>query len=1253
MHKLKGKVEAYVVSTMEDNQRTSLLDNLAISAEKIEEEAERNYISNKERIINDGANVIDFCECLLAVLSHEMRRPNATQRPSFWSVAEKLSPKNTIQMIYRLSGIRQSDNSRCHAWIRYALKEGSIGSFLSVLSEDSRLLKEFYKPAAFVRDITKMESAKSLILHTISLIHFQIEIEKSAGNQQVLIDSQIKPEIPQEITYTKKLHNSDVTTNLKRRRKTRGNSANIVNIEESMTNGETLVCNDDDKHSLTGSIGSFCDDEMASEHKIEIKTINEDNILGVINNSKAMSEINTFVEEIIDGPTYAPATSNKNNLVDLVEKNDINAEDIDGRRKLPQLDDKETSNDSLSQNQELTHEIIMDEVSSKTLLEVVSMNLPKNSDSCFSSANNNDVAFDTDNDAKDIKKSQEINTFNDLHSKINNVAAIYQHDGSTITKSLSNESLNVTNVDEDHHDSSNNYIINVENNENKIGPESEFSLSVSDGNMHSSEHRLKISGNINHSLASAFQPVTHIERAESSGLSNVTHPEKNDEIAKRSIIIDVIKSHENISEKQIQCNTTLGKNDSVSSNTKDQTKNVADVFSTCNFVQTDDNSETTIEIMDETKNSIETENKQEVSKTTGEFTSTDYSLNQTDDDFETTIEKNDETENSIETENKQDISITNGEFTSTDYSLNQTNDDFETIIEKNDEMENSIETENKQEVSKTTDVLTSTDYSLNLTNEEYRNQTDVYSSSPPAKRYEISGSQQLVNVLQTSASNTPSKSGMEEYYVPGIHTKCDAVADHYKSTPIKNISADSREHIDDNAPSPSNSSFKSFEKSLFKKNMRQSSSSYNSRKGTLTSYDARSFYSDSESDTCSMSEQSFSILADLGITDDFIGIKEDHFSSPESFMGFSSYEELENAISTCKQLIRQAPEKSQRKKDLVTQLVQLRLKLHELKESSQIETPKGVKKVLGHQFYKQGKVTSTFDCDACAATIFPLLQTVYVCNDCNFHCHRKCLKMLDKPCVHKKVCIETYELKICPETGLAMQQYRCPDCHKRLGIQDGNFDARLCDYTGQKYCLSCHWNEFCIIPARVIHNWDFTMYKVSRQSKHVLQLLSKKPEINLQSINPAIFNFVDELRDIRTLREQIMLMKAYLTTCRIAVQEKLLLGLKNRQHFVDNSDTYSMKDLIDIHEDILLDELTRKYAIFSKHIKFDCPLCQGKGFFCETCKSEEVIFPFDNHVILCKKCNSTFHRTCFDQRNCPKCQRNAKRKSIKIEQFSN
>ena len=39
-------------------------------------------------------------------------------------------------------------------------------------------------------------------------------------------------------------------------------------------------------------------------------------------------------------------------------------------------------------------------------------------------------------------------------------------------------------------------------------------------------------------------------------------------------------------------------------------------------------------------------------------------------------------------------------------------------------------------------------------------------------------------------------------------------------------------------------------------------------------------------------------------------------------------------------------------------------------------------------------------------------------------------------------------------------------------------EARLCDNTGQYFCVDCHWNDTLIIPARVIHNWDFTPRKV-------------------------------------------------------------------------------------------------------------------------------------------------------------------------------
>ena len=48
-------------------------------------------------------------------------------------------------------------------------------------------------------------------------------------------------------------------------------------------------------------------------------------------------------------------------------------------------------------------------------------------------------------------------------------------------------------------------------------------------------------------------------------------------------------------------------------------------------------------------------------------------------------------------------------------------------------------------------------------------------------------------------------------------------------------------------------------------------------------------------------------------------------------MGFSNTEELDNAITTCIKLVKTAEDGSQRKKDLTAQLVQLRLKLHELK----------------------------------------------------------------------------------------------------------------------------------------------------------------------------------------------------------------------------------------------------------------------------------------------------------------------------------
>ena len=54
------------------------------------------------------------------------------------------------------------------------------------------------------------------------------------------------------------------------------------------------------------------------------------------------------------------------------------------------------------------------------------------------------------------------------------------------------------------------------------------------------------------------------------------------------------------------------------------------------------------------------------------------------------------------------------------------------------------------------------------------------------------------------------------------------------------------------------------------------------------------------------------------------------------------------------------------------------------------------------------------------------------------------------------------------------------------------------------------------------------------------------------------------------------------------MEAKLLLQLKGRQHFVESSDIYTMRDLIDIHNDALLPELAQVHTSWAQHIKTDC-----------------------------------------------------------------
>lgn len=386
---------------------------------------------------------------------------------------------------------------------------------------------------------------------------------------------------------------------------------------------------------------------------------------------------------------------------------------------------------------------------------------------------------------------------------------------------------------------------------------------------------------------------------------------------------------------------------------------------------------------------------------------------------------------------------------------------------------------------------------------------------------------------------------------------------------------------------------------------------------------------------------------DMKLIDAELGISEEHFSSsPEGLLRFSTIEELETAIEHCKEMILDSEENSERRKKLVIRLVQLRQKLQEIKDGPPEEKTEDVKIVMEHHFEPRAYERAQQYCEKCCGSIWGVLYGFYQCKNCSFKCHNKCLNSITRKCAYVQMQEKTeFVLEICPEQGLSAQGYRCAECGQNVFPQQGQ--PRRCEYTGRYYCSLCHWNSHTVVPARVLHNWDFEPRKVCRASLQFLRLMAKRPVLNIDKLNPMLFTFVEDLRHVKKLREDILRMKQYLTLCHAAQQQKLLLLLHKRQHFVEGSDLYSMQDLVDLHDGNLLGYLSQVHQVFLDHITKNCEGCRGRGYLCKLCNTDEVIFPLGGDTFTCPDCSSVYHRECREKSldPCPWCEWRARQQN--------
>jgi len=227
------------------------------------------------------------------------------------------------------------------------------------------------------------------------------------------------------------------------------------------------------------------------------------------------------------------------------------------------------------------------------------------------------------------------------------------------------------------------------------------------------------------------------------------------------------------------------------------------------------------------------------------------------------------------------------------------------------------------------------------------------------------------------------------------------------------------------------------------------------------------------------------------------------------------------------------------------------------------------------------------------------------------------------------------------EKGLDAQNYQCAACSTPIGIIYEQ--PRLCSFTSCYFCSSCHLNESIQIPSRIIHNWDLSKHKVAKSSKEFLQRHWRFPCINIYKVNSSLYHHVPILQIALKLRCKILHLKPYFETCRFIDRGKLDKLMRGHYHALDDCHLYSVYELIEL-------ATSNNANIWNEIVKFGinhvttCQLCRAKGFICEICKSDEIIFPFeDEKVYLCEICNGVFHKNCFEsQIHCPKCERRNK-----------
>ncbi|XP_072966968.1 uncharacterized protein [Typha angustifolia] len=227
---------------------------------------------------------------------------------------------------------------------------------------------------------------------------------------------------------------------------------------------------------------------------------------------------------------------------------------------------------------------------------------------------------------------------------------------------------------------------------------------------------------------------------------------------------------------------------------------------------------------------------------------------------------------------------------------------------------------------------------------------------------------------------------------------------------------------------------------------------------------------------------------------------------------------------------------------------------------------------------------------------------------------------------------------------LELQHYTCAGCHRHMDAGKTLFrefaqtigwnKPRFCEYTGQLFCASCHTNDTAVLPARVLHRWDFSLYPVSQFAKAYLESIYDQPMLCVSAVNPFLFSKVSALLHVMGIRKKIAAMLPYI---RCPFRRSIYKGLAFRRYLLESNDFFALRDLVDLSKGAFAALPIMVETIFNRileHITEQCLVCYDAGIPCaarQDCNDpSSLIFPFQEaEAARCNSCGSIFHKHCF------------------------